>query len=149
MANHALKKCTEAIKDWDRAIQLSPPAQRGELRASRARSLVLAGQVAEAVAEIADLTKASNWPPVQWYNFACVYAVASGRVPDKKQEYADRAVELLRQAVKAGYKIAADMLKDPDLDSLRDREDFKKLLADLEAKLPGKPETAPLPAEKK
>ena len=79
------------------------------------------------------MTKASNWTAGQWYDFACVYAVASAKIADKKQEYADRAMELLRQAVKAGYKDAAHMAKDPDLDPLRDREDFQKLLAELQA----------------
>ena len=34
--------------------------------------------------------------------------------------------------MKAGYKDAAHMKKDSDLDPLRAREDFKKLLAELE-----------------
>ena len=38
----------------------------------------------------------------------------------------------LKQAVAAGYKDAAHMKQDNDLDSLRHREDFKKLVAELE-----------------
>ena len=38
------------------------------------------------------------------------------------------------KAVKAGYRDAAHMKKDTDLDPLREREDFKKLLAELEGK---------------
>ena len=127
-----LQKYAEAVKDWDRAIELSPPAEQPGLRASRATSRLQAGLVAEAVAEVAELTKSSNWNAGQWYDFACVYAVASGKIADKKQEYADRAMELLQKAVKAGYKDAAHMKKDTDLDPLRDREDFKKLMAELE-----------------
>jgi hypothetical protein len=41
-------------------------------------------------------------------------------------------VELLQQAVKAGYTDTAHMKKDTDLDPLRGREDFKKLTAELE-----------------
>jgi len=33
----------------------------------------------------------------------------------------------------AGYTNAAHIAKDTDLDALRDREDFKKLVAELEA----------------
>jgi tetratricopeptide (TPR) repeat protein len=51
------------------------------------------------------------------------------------QSYADRAVALLAQAVARGYKDAAHMKKDTDLDPLRAREDFKKLLADLDRKV--------------
>jgi eukaryotic-like serine/threonine-protein kinase len=132
-AYDALTKPAEAIKDWDRAIELSPPTEQLGFRASRATSRLQAGLVAEAVAEVAELTKSSNWNANQWYDFACIYAVASGKIADEKQEYADRAMELLRKAVKAGYKDAAHMAKDTDLDSLRGREDFKKLMAELGA----------------
>jgi len=40
-------------------------------------------------------------------------------------------LDQLPEAVKTGYKDAAHMVKDIDLDSLRDRDDFKKLLAEL------------------
>jgi eukaryotic-like serine/threonine-protein kinase len=129
-----LRKSAEAAKDWDRAIELSPPAERPGLRASRATSRLQAGMVAEAVAEVTELTKSEKWNAAEWYDFACFYAVASGKIADKKQEYADRAMELLQQAVKAGYKDAAHMTKDTDLDPLRGREDFKKLMAELEKK---------------
>ena len=54
-------------------------------------------------------------------------------------------MDSLRKAVSAGYKNAAHMKKDTDLDSLRDRDDFKKLMADLEAKAPKALEVAPPP----
>ena len=133
-----LKKHAEAVKDWDRVVAHSPPVERPFFLAHRATSRVQAGQVNEAVAEVAELTKSSRWSADQWYDFACVYAIASGKSADKKQAHADRAMELLHQAVKAGYKDAAHMKKDTDLDALRDREDFKNLIAELEAKAPKK-----------
>ncbi|MFL5327279.1 MAG: tetratricopeptide repeat protein [Gemmataceae bacterium] len=48
----------------------------------------------------------------------------------------DQAMVLLKQAVAAGYKDVQSMKTDKDFDSLRDREDFKKLIAELEAKTP-------------
>jgi hypothetical protein len=51
-------------------------------------------------------------------------------------------MSMLRDAVAKGYKDAARMKKDQDLDSLRSREDFKQLLADLEAKYPQPPAKA-------
>jgi serine/threonine protein kinase/tetratricopeptide (TPR) repeat protein len=129
-----LQQHAEAVKDWDRAIELSPGPEQPSFRVSRAVARLEAGQVADAVAEVEDLTKRSKWSTDDWYNFACVYAVASGKVADKKPEYADRAVELLRQAVNAGYRNATHMGTDTDLDPLREREDFKRLLAELETK---------------
>ena len=40
---------------------------------------------------------------------------------------------MLRAAVATGYKDAEHMKKDKDLDPLRQREDFKKQLAELQA----------------
>ncbi len=129
------------MKDWDKAIELSPKQEQPSYRGRRAISLLQAGKVVEAVTEVDELTKVAGWTAGQWYDFACVYAVASGKIADKKQEYADRAMEMLHKAVKAGYKDAGHMKKDTDLDPLRGRADFKKLVADLEKRNP--PKTKP------
>jgi tetratricopeptide (TPR) repeat protein len=50
------------------------------------------------------------------------------------QFYGDEAMKLLRDAVSKGFRDAAQMKKDTDLAPLRERADFQKLLADLEAK---------------
>jgi hypothetical protein len=69
------------------------------------------------------------------YNAACMRAVTATvvRATDPKQAdaEADKAMAWLKKAVAAGYKDAAHMQKDKDLDALREREDFKKLLAEL------------------
>src|SRR5262249_12249687 len=59
--------------------------------------------------------------------------LAEARRKELARGYADRALELLRQAVAHGYKDAAHMKKDSDLEPLRGREEFKKLLAELGA----------------
>jgi hypothetical protein len=46
---------------------------------------------------------------------------------------------MLKDAVAKGYKNVALLRKDKDMDSLREREDFKRLLAELEAKYPQSP----------
>jgi tetratricopeptide (TPR) repeat protein/tRNA A-37 threonylcarbamoyl transferase component Bud32 len=46
---------------------------------------------------------------------------------------ADKAMDWLRRAVAAGYKDVEHMRKEVDLGALRGREDFKMLLAELEA----------------
>ncbi|HXG09866.1 MAG TPA: hypothetical protein VNK04_08770 [Gemmataceae bacterium] len=47
------------------------------------------------------------------------------------QFYGDEAMKLLRDAVAKGFKDAAHMKKDRDLDPLRQREDFQELLREL------------------
>jgi eukaryotic-like serine/threonine-protein kinase len=85
------------------------------------------------------------------YNAACYRALtaslqANAKEPDAARlasEEADKAMAWLHKAVAAGYNDAAHIRKDADFDFLRDREDFKKLLADLEAKSPPSKDHAP------
>ena len=52
--------------------------------------------------------------------------------------HADQAMALLRKAVD-GYRYIHDYRTEGALDPLREREDFKKLLAELEQKSAAKP----------
>lgn len=68
------------------------------------------------------------------FQCACVHAVAAGAVQGDAaltNRYAGRAVALLRQAVGAGFKDTDQILKNPDLDAIRRREEFAQLLWDL------------------
>ena len=56
----------------------------------------------------------------------------------RAEQYARRAVALLRQAAQKGFRDIAHLKKDTDLDGLRQRTDFQQVLVDLEAKAPGK-----------
>jgi tetratricopeptide (TPR) repeat protein len=53
-------------------------------------------------------------------------------------EYAGRAVKHLQAAVSRGFRDQKVFATDTDLNPLRDRDDFKKLLADLEGKVRSK-----------
>lgn len=97
-----------------------------------------------AVAEAKELSKDKNVNAFVLYDLACVCSLASAAVKpamsgekaeaDKlKEQYQLRALELLRQAIAKGFKDVAHVKRDPDLDALRQREDFKKLIAELEA----------------
>jgi hypothetical protein len=103
-------------------------------QAQWATSRAQTGQIAEAIAEVAELTKSPNWGAGQWYDFACVYSLASAKDVKKREEYAARAVELLRRAVEKGYRDADHMAKDAGLDPLRGRADFQIMLAEVQKK---------------
>jgi tetratricopeptide (TPR) repeat protein len=75
------------------------------------------------------------------YDAACVFSLASGRVPgdaSKAERYAKQAVELLRRSVAAGFQDLSHLKRDTDLAQLRDRPDYKELVTDLERKSPPK-----------
>jgi hypothetical protein len=83
-------------------------------------------------------------------DLACVYALSSAAAGKDaalpqvgrdrlREQYAARAVELLGKAQAAGFfknQASVDQLKkDTDLDSVRSRTDFQKLLGDLDMNL--------------
>jgi serine/threonine-protein kinase len=93
------------------------------------------------------LSEAALNPVNDVYNAACYLARCGplaekdDKLPEAKrkelaQSYGDRALALLRQAVQNGYKDITHLKEDKDLDSLRRREDFQRLLGELEAKHP-------------
>jgi hypothetical protein len=110
------------------------------------------GAHAEASAAADQLAQGHFEPAKDRYKAACVLAgctplaAKDAKLPEARRqelakEYADRAVAALRQAVADGYRDAAQLRKDPDLDPLRGRDDFRKLLAELEKRASkGKPQ---------
>jgi eukaryotic-like serine/threonine-protein kinase len=75
------------------------------------------------------------------YKSACFHAVIASvlRASDKSasaanqaETEADLAIARLKDAIVAGYKDAAHLKKENDLNTLHNRDDFKKLVADLE-----------------
>jgi tetratricopeptide (TPR) repeat protein len=110
-----LEKPAEAEKDWAKAIELAPTRDQRRLQAARAVTRAHSEKIAEAIAEIADFAKDSRWNAPQWY------------------EYADRAMELLAKAVGEGFRDLDLIKSDVDLNSLRQRDDFKRLVKEVEA----------------
>jgi serine/threonine protein kinase/tetratricopeptide (TPR) repeat protein len=94
----------------------------------------------------ADKMRDLGWdPPGDAYHAACALALcvplvgqgnpANDAERDKLQQfYADQALAMLRVAVAKGFKEVAYLKKDNALAAVRQRDDFKKLLAELEAK---------------
>ena len=96
-----------------------------------------------------DLARAAYEPAADAYKAACIFArcilladkdskLSASRRTDLADSYANRAMAALHQAVTAGYKDAG-IKKDKDLDPLRPRADFQKLLADLKSTQAAKP----------
>jgi tetratricopeptide (TPR) repeat protein len=98
------------------------------------------------VVRTAEVCRDLGWnAPADAYDAACglslcVPIVAKHDKLDDQQRkaaaqfYGDAAMKMLRHAVSKGYKDAPHMKKDTDLDPLRQREDFKKLIAELGGK---------------
>jgi eukaryotic-like serine/threonine-protein kinase len=130
----------EALPDWDRAWELK--AEDGDtpgFRLERALALARAGRHAQAVAEAQALAEATDTEGKALYDLARVCSFAANSVKENdtlRDQYAARAVALLRQAIAKGYKNLEHLKKDEDLKALQQREDFQKLLQELEKTKP-------------
>jgi tetratricopeptide (TPR) repeat protein len=133
-----LKRFKDAVPDWDRCIALVDGPDRSMPRMWRAHCLAHV-EPERAVADAEEVIQDAKLPSTVFYQAARVCAVASATVKDaqKCEQFAARAVALLQEARARGNfldKSNLDGLKsDSGLDSLREREDFKKLMAELGA----------------
>jgi serine/threonine protein kinase len=95
-----------------------------------------------AASDTALLAIAAGFDPVDGANLAarvlsrCLLAAAYDAnlsEAERTRLYADRAMEMLRQATTKGYK-KAPLMNDPDFAPLRSRADFKQLATEMDAK---------------
>jgi tetratricopeptide (TPR) repeat protein len=116
----------EAIAALDKAVDASPQFAQAILN----RALIHA-RLGHRDAAIADaergLKLGSPLPPSFVYNAGCVYAQTSKVEPRD----ADRAMTLLRRAAKEGFHNTSCFATDKDLDPVRDRADFQKLVQSI------------------
>jgi eukaryotic-like serine/threonine-protein kinase len=122
---------TDALADWDRALALTPAAERPTYRVFRAGALIYADRIAAAVAEMDELTKLPGWSAAARYEFARMYALAGVKDAAKRSAFSARAVASLENAAQAGYSDVTQLDRDPALDSLRGRADYKKMRSNL------------------
>jgi serine/threonine-protein kinase len=147
LALRRLERYKEAISAYDKALALAAGRDRNGVRLGRALALAQAGDHARAVAEV-EAVAGKSTRPGELYDAACALSLAAaaagadtrlieGERGKVAEQHAGRAVSVLRQAQKAGqFKTAAavdHLKKDGDLEALRGREDYRKLLAELEA----------------
>jgi hypothetical protein len=145
-----LGRPAEATAAWNRAADTCKRAAdmtRGPtqtwLQAHEIEARFQAGQPAQAAAvAVANARQGDN---DSLYDAACALSLASGAfrrsaalppftAAPLAEHYAARAVAALREAVAAGFKDGKGIKEDKDLNPVRDRADFKAVIAGLEAK---------------
>jgi serine/threonine-protein kinase len=144
-----LHRHPDALQDLDRALTLANEGSRDWLRGVRSVVLARSGEYRQAAGEALAASEKESASIYRLADAALTHALAAavalrdgGLAAAEREPLADRyaaqAVKLFaRAAAKGHYRTAADIgqLKtDPELALLRSREDFTKLLADLEKK---------------
>lgn len=135
-----LQRYSQALADWDRAVDLSPPRERQNLLAHRTHCLARSGDYRAAAATAEELDRGAKLSGTGWHFLARVCALnaasaqrdATRPLPERvkrAEEYASQAIRLLQRAAKENaFQLAntlASLDKDTDLTFLRDRADFQ------------------------
>ena len=127
----------EAEAAWVLAFELTVPEGLLMLRSERVAARARAGRTAEVIKEVDVLAADPDCDAEGLYNLGSALALASAADPARRDEYAGRAIDLLKRAKAKGYTDLDKMAKEEDLAALRSRADFQALVA--------KPEAAPPP----
>lgn len=140
---NALGRHAEAIVDWDRLIELTPPPQREPYVLRRCQAQVSAGHFEQAAIEADRLAASPGASGEILYNCACVHALIAGAAFDESEAareapdstHVKAAVALLERARSAGFlrgRAGCDLLAhDHDIDSLRSCPEFHEFALDL------------------
>jgi tetratricopeptide (TPR) repeat protein len=95
--------------------------------------------------ELETIARAEGLSGMNFFNIACVFCNVSVAAENDtklaakdrvrlKEQYLGRAIHFLRQAVANGFPNTAAMKSDKELDPLRSREEFQKLVQEVEQK---------------
>jgi tetratricopeptide (TPR) repeat protein len=131
-----LGRYAEAVQDWEQAVDLDDGGQRAVLQLGRAISQAhVSGDHRQALAEAEALAQDGDGAALTGMARLCALAstpLAGGQGTDAaapvREEYAARAVMLLRQAASKGSRDTLYLKQGTDLAPLRDRKDFRTLL---------------------
>ena len=143
----ALLRFDKSIEIMEEALgkgYLLARAQVVGARINRAGALAARGDHARAALDVQALPLQPGLRSVSLYNIACVLSLSGAAAEQDsklpaaertrlKTLYCDRAMDFLHDAVARGYNHPVAIKADTDLEALRARDDFRKLIVDLEA----------------
>ncbi len=135
----AIKKFAEAIVAYDSAITMADQRNLPEIRMARAMALAKSGDHQAARAAVDAETANAKVRNFVWFDASKVLvaaATAASHDPKTVVDLQARAVAALRLAFESKYFGNAKsraVLRSPDFAPLQEREDFQKLLADVDS----------------
>jgi hypothetical protein len=128
------------VSDWDRAIELGDGHNAALLRIKRAATLLNVKDHVRAAADAQAVAESAAATGQELFLAANIFASCMGFADNDGPavvSYAQRAVTTLRKAAAKGVRNAARLKSSAELEPLRSREDFRKLIAELEASQEG------------
>ncbi len=136
LAKAKMKLGLDSQTEWNHVRELLPAIESPRQEYERHLVTLESGDLEEGLegmTQLLDREHAATWDQVDWYNFACAFAEGGRRLPARKEEMANRAMELLAQSIDSGFMDAAHIRRNDVFDWLRDRDDFRKLLLRIDS----------------
>jgi tetratricopeptide (TPR) repeat protein len=137
-----LGRGADALAAMELSLRYTPEAERLNPQMNCARYMAQAGDHKGAAKKVRGLIgKPPDGDGRRWFYWdaALAYAlsVRAAEGDEKLQAaYAEEAIALLKRSVDAGFNDVPLIKKDPDLNPIRQRADFKAIVAELEKKFP-------------
>lgn len=151
----------ESLVDWEQAIAANHEKDRNSWRLQRAEVRRQSGGVIAAATETSELfskslsplsgqpsehAAPSAWTAEQLYHIARLLSVGSDESSDQQVQWADQSLVALRLSLEGGLSrtgLLDRLAAETDLDAVRDRPEFQKLVEEQEASTGGPAESKP------
>jgi eukaryotic-like serine/threonine-protein kinase len=134
----SLGRHAEAAKAWARLIELCPLDQRVQYELLEALALARSGATTSAAAKGQRLVLIEGLGGADLYNIACLFGVLDANVrttPNPSENYRDQALRILNMPAANQFlqqeANRAQLLVDPDLESVRLHPEFQNLIGRL------------------
>jgi serine/threonine protein kinase len=127
-ANESASLWEAAAADYLRVVEFVSPEEARGYRIDASYCFAKAGNAKAALVELEKVGDSAALSPLNTYLRARTHALMANLEPSQRERFARLAMTGLEQAVNGGLKNAGQRLQDGALASLRERDDFKKLL---------------------
>ena len=116
-----MQRFAEAVLDWEQGLQYCREGDRSEFKIQQAYALLKSGKLGEGLILAEVVSVEPSLSRFDQIGLSKVYAVASQKIPERAEEFMDRARQALKQAMTLGFD---------RLDQLQNEEDLQALLGE-------------------
>lgn len=121
-----LQRFTEAVLDWEQGLQYCREGDRSEFKIQQAYALLKSGKLGEALILAEAVSVEPSLSRFHQIGLSKVYAVASQKIPERAEEFTDRARQALKQAIQLGFNRLDQLQNEEDLQALLGEDYFKE-----------------------
>ena len=124
-----MQRFAEAVLDWEQGLQYCREGDRSEFKIQQAYALLKSGKLGEGLILAEAVSVEPSLSRFHQIGLSKVYAVASQKIPERAEEFTDRARQALKQAIQLGFDRLDKLQNEEDLQALLGEPYFKERMA--------------------